>query len=68
MQLYKQTICRKCQRPMETVATIIPMGGKPGLAAFLCSACGSAYSSFIYPPHGQVNYGEARADIPHRLV
>jgi hypothetical protein len=68
VQLYKQTICRKCQRPMETVATIIPMGGKPGLEAFLCSACGSTYSSFIYPWHAQVSRGEASANIPHRPV
>ncbi len=49
MRLFNQTICRKCGRPMETVATIDPMWGKLGLVAFMCNACGGTNSVLIYP-------------------
>jgi hypothetical protein len=57
MWLRNQTVCRRCGRGMQTVATISPIGGKPGLVAFLCPACGSATSDLIDPAHEQVSHG-----------
>jgi hypothetical protein len=56
MHLFKQDVCRRCHRAMETVAAIAPMCGKPGLLAFLCSACGSARSDLVYPEQWQENH------------
>jgi predicted amidophosphoribosyltransferase len=54
MRSFKQTVCRNCGEPMETVATIAPMCGSPGLVAFLCSACGGTKSDLVPPEHWQV--------------
>jgi len=48
MKLPKQSICKRCQREMKEVATILPMGGNPGLVAFLCAQCGKSDSIFVY--------------------
>jgi len=40
---------------MQTVASIEPMCGKPGLVAFLCSACGSTSSVLVYPEHREMD-------------
>jgi len=34
---------------MEEIATILPMGGDPGLVAFLCAQCGKSDSMLVYP-------------------
>ena len=34
---------------MTEVATILPMGGSPGLVAFLCAQCGKSNSILIEP-------------------
>ena len=34
---------------MREVATILPMGGSPGLVAFLCAQCGKSNSILIEP-------------------
>src|SRR5262245_36288360 len=49
MKFQNQAICRRCNRPMESVATIPPVGRSPGLIAFLCSGCGAADSVLVDP-------------------
>jgi hypothetical protein len=49
MKFPEQSICNGCQREMEHVATIVPMGGSPGLVAFLCTQCGKSESVLVYP-------------------
>jgi hypothetical protein len=43
------SICKRCHREMTEVATILPMGGSPGLVAFLCAQCGKSNSILIEP-------------------
>jgi len=57
--LLNQTRCRKCGLEMQTVATIEPMWGKPGLVAFICSSCGGTNSVLVYPA-GQVGHGDRK--------
>jgi hypothetical protein len=49
MKTTEQSICKWCHRAMEEVATILPMGGSPGLLAFLCALCGKSDSVLVYP-------------------
>jgi hypothetical protein len=49
MKYAEQSSCKRCQREMEHVATILPMGGNPGLVAFLCAQCGKSNSILVYP-------------------
>src|SRR5262245_45539126 len=37
-------LCRRCGREMRQVADVVPIGGGPGLMAFLCTDCGAARS------------------------
>src|SRR5262249_22033009 len=46
-------LCRRCGRPMQSVAEIAPMGRGPGLLAFVCDDCGEAESRLIYPTKRQ---------------
>jgi hypothetical protein len=48
MGLANQTICKRCHREMEEVATIVPIGGSPGLVAYLCHPCGETDSILFY--------------------
>ena len=59
MIFQNQGICRRCNVEMQTVATIDPMGGGPGLIAFVCTNCGASNSVLVYPTKKtrQVNYG-----------
>jgi uncharacterized Zn finger protein len=47
MLFLNQTRCKRCGRAMEMVAEIASFGDSPGLAAFLCSECGSVESTLI---------------------
>jgi hypothetical protein len=49
MKFPKQSICKRCQRAMTQVANILPMGGSPGLVAFLCARCGKSDSILVEP-------------------
>ena len=49
MKFTKQSVCKRCQREMIEVAAILPMGGSPGLIAFLCAQCGKSDSILVYP-------------------
>jgi hypothetical protein len=49
MKYPQQSTCKRCQREMTEVATILPMGGSPGLVAFLCAQCGKSNSILIEP-------------------
>jgi hypothetical protein len=42
-----QSICKRCHREMAEVANILPMGGSPGLLAFLCAQCGKSNSILV---------------------
>ena len=44
-----QSICKRCHRETTEVATILPMGGSPGLIAFLCARCGKSNSILVEP-------------------
>ena len=66
MKFPEQSICKRCQRQMEEIATILPMGGAPGLVAFLCAQCGKSDSMLVYPirhARGAQHYDDA---IPPR--
>jgi hypothetical protein len=65
MKFAEQSICKGCQREMEQVATILPMGGNPGLVAFLCAQCGKSESMLVYPIRhaGQSRQREYEAHI-----
>jgi hypothetical protein len=49
MKYPQQSTCKRCQREMTEVATILPMGGSPGLVAFLCARCGKSKSILVQP-------------------
>jgi C4-type Zn-finger protein len=51
VRLLKEAMCPKCRQSMEAVAHISPRTGEPGLAAYLCPACGAAHSDLVYPEH-----------------
>jgi hypothetical protein len=46
--LSSQTACKRCARPMSSVAEIAPLGGGPGLIAFMCTDCGATDSVLTY--------------------
>jgi hypothetical protein len=48
MKFPEQSICKGCYWEMEHVATILPMGGSPGLVAFLCAQCGKSESILVH--------------------
>ena len=48
VRLMNQAVCRKCEQPMETVATIEPVCKEPGLIA-----CGGTNSVRVYPERGE---------------
>jgi hypothetical protein len=48
MKFAEKSICKGCHREMDEVATILPMGGNPGLVAFLCAQCGKSESMLVY--------------------
>ena len=52
MRLSNQSVCRRCVRPMQEVASIQPFGINPGLIAFLCIECGTTDSILVYPMTG----------------
>jgi hypothetical protein len=41
--------CGKCGHAIEVVASVLPVGAKPGLFAWLCPHCGVADSVLTYP-------------------
>jgi hypothetical protein len=43
-----QIACKRCARPMSSVAEIAPLGGGPGLIAFMCTDCGATDSVLTY--------------------
>jgi hypothetical protein len=49
MMFYNQQNCKRCGSGMQVVATIAPIGGKPGLEAFVCANCGASRSVLLYP-------------------
>jgi hypothetical protein len=46
--LSSQIACKRCARPMSSVAEIAPLGGGPGLIAFMCTGCGATDSVLTY--------------------
>jgi hypothetical protein len=43
-----QRACKRCGRPMSSVAEIAPFGGGPGLVAFMCTDCGTTDSVLVH--------------------
>ena len=46
-----QITCKRCGRPMSSVAEIAPFGGDPGLVALTCTDCGTMDSVLVHQPH-----------------
>jgi hypothetical protein len=51
MNVAAQRACKRCGRPMSSVAEIAPFGGDPGLVALMCSDCGTTDSILVYQAH-----------------
>ncbi len=46
-----QRACKRCGRPMSSVAEIAPFGGGPGLIALMCTECGTTDSVLVHQAH-----------------
>ena len=46
-----QRACKRCGRPMSSVAEIAPFGGGPGLIALMCAECGTTDSVLVHQAH-----------------
>jgi hypothetical protein len=51
MNVAAQRACKRCGRPMSSVAEIAPFGGGPGLIALMCAECGTTDSVLVHQAH-----------------
>jgi hypothetical protein len=51
MNVAAQRACKRCGRPMSSVAEIAPFGGGPGLVALMCTDCGTTDSVLVHQAH-----------------
>ena len=61
MNFENQAWCKCCERPMETVAEIDPVGSSGGirLVAFICDACGATDTTLVYPDGAASDRGQS---------
>jgi transcription elongation factor Elf1 len=42
--------CKRCGHTVEVVTSVMPMGGNPGVFAWVCPRCGAADSVLVPAP------------------